>query len=174
MRKSSEMSSNPPANSRVQALLPGAHFYDAWSVQAGNPDLSALEQFLKAIALTPSWVNRCMDLRNKVVEKLGLKNLGGLNAFDPSKPADAYRDGDRVGIFTLFEQSFDEVLLGDRDKHLDVTLSVHRQETAPGQVQVTVTTVVKVHNLLGHLYMLPVKPMHKRIAPAVLRAVAQP
>lgn len=55
-----------------------------------------------------------------------------------------------------------------------MTLSVHRQETAPGQVQVTVTTVVKVRNLLGHLYMLPVKPMHKRIAPAVLRAVAWP
>lgn len=174
MRNPSELPCNPPAESRVQALLPGADFCDAWSVQAGNPDFSALGQFLKAIALTPSWVNRCMDVRNKVVEKLGLKNLGGTNAFDPGKPADAYLEGERVGIFTLFEQSFDEVLLGDRDKHLDVTLSVHRQETAPGQVQITVTTVVKVHNLLGHLYMLPVKPMHKRIAPAVLRAVARP
>lgn len=168
------MKASPPADSRITNVLADADFDDAWSVQAGNPDLSALGQFLKAIALTPTWVNRCIDFRNTVVEKLGLKNLGGMNAFDPNKPAEAYRDGDRVGIFTLFEQSFDEVLLGDRDKHLDVTLSVYRQETAPGQVQVTVTTVVKVHNFLGHLYMLPVKPMHRWIAPVVLRSVARP
>lgn len=97
------MKASPPADSRITPLLANADFHDAWSVQAGHPDLSALGQFLKAIALTPSWVNRCMDLRNTVVEKLGLKNLGGLNAFDPSKPAEAYRVGDRVGIFTLFE-----------------------------------------------------------------------
>lgn len=30
------------------------------------------------------------------------------------------------------------------------------------------TTVVHVHNLLGRVYMLAVKPWHRRIAPAVL------
>lgn len=167
------MKTSPPRNSRIERLIPGAYFHDAWAVQAGDPSLSALGQFLKAIEATPSWVNHCMALRNRVVEKLGLKNLGGLCAFDPTKPATAYRPGDRVGIFTLFEQSFDEVLLGDKDKHLDVTLSVHRHACASGDVQVTVTTVVHVHNLLGRLYMIPVQPMHKLIAPAVLRAVAK-
>ena len=167
------MKTSPPRNSRIERLIPGAYFHDAWAVQAGDPSLSALGQFLKAIEATPSWVNHCMALRNRVVEKLGLKNLGGLGAFDPTKPATAYRPGDRVGIFTLFEQSFDEVLLGDKDKHLDVTLSVHRYACASGDVQVTVTTVVHVHNLLGRLYMIPVQPMHKLIAPAVLRAVAK-
>lgn len=147
---------------------------DAWSVRAGDPALSALGQFLKAIEATPAWVNHCMALRNRVVEKLGLKNLGGLSTFDAEKPAQAYLPGERVGIFTLFEQSFDEVLLGDKDKHLDVTLSVHRQQRSPDEVWVTVTTVVRVHNALGRLYMWPVKPMHKLIAPAVLRAVARP
>lgn len=167
------MKADPPVDSRIQQWIPGAYFHDAWAVQAGDPALSALGQFLKAIAATPRWVSHCMALRNRVVEKLGLKNLGGLGEFDPSKPADAYRPGDRVGIFTLFEQTFDEVLLGDKDKHLDVMLSVHRQVLAPGGVQVAVTTVVHVHNALGRLYMLPVTPMHKLIAPAVLRAVAR-
>lgn len=160
-------------NSRIAHLIPGSYFHDAWSVQAGDPELSALGQFLKAIAATPPWVDRCMALRNRVVEKLGLKNLGGLSSFDLTKPADAYEPGDRVGIFTLIEQTFDEVLLGDCDKHLDVTLSVHRHMLATGEVQVTVTTVVHVNNWLGRLYMLPVTPMHKLIAPAVLRALAQ-
>ena len=44
------------------------------------------------------------------------------------------------------------------------------------QVAITITTVVHVNNLLGHLYMLPVAPMHRRIAPAVLAGLgdAQP
>lgn len=165
------MQCNPPANSRILSLIPGSNFHDAWTVQARQPELSALGQFLKAMTATPTWVGRCMDWRNRMVERLGLKNLGSMNSFDPQKPAQAYQVGDRVGIFTLFEQSFDEVLLGDRDKHLDVVLSVHRTEPVPGHVWVTVTTVVQVHNWLGHLYMLPVKPMHRIIAPAVLRGV---
>lgn len=163
---------SPPVGSAINGLLPGANFFDAWQIQAADPHLSALDQFLKAIEATPSWVNACMALRNKVVEKIGLKNLGALGGFDPTKPGATYRVGDRVGIFTLFENTFDEVLLGDRDKHLDVVLSVHRQTVSQGRVLVTVTTVVQQHNWLGHLYMLPVKPMHRWIAPAVLRSIA--
>lgn len=163
---------SPPVGSAVHGLLPGANFFDAWQIQAADPHLSALGQFLKAIEATPPWVNACMALRNKVVEKIGLKNLGALGGFDPSKPETAYRAGDRVGIFTLFENTFDEVLLGDRDKHLDVTLSVHRQQLADAQVNITITTVVNQHNWLGRLYMLPVKPMHRIIAPSVLKAIA--
>ena len=78
-------------------------------------------------------------------------------------------------MFTLFENTPDEALLGDHDRHLSVTLSVHRTPAnADGAVQVTVTTVVQVHNRLGRAYMLLVEPMHKLIAPTVLKAVAQP
>lgn len=74
-----------------------------------------------------------------------------------------------MGIFTLFENSLDAVLLGDRDKHLDVTLSVYKSVLDSGKkVLLTVTTVVHTHNLLGKLYMIPVKPMHRLIVPAVL------
>ena len=76
-----------------------------------------------------------------------------------------------MGIFTLFENTPDEVLLGDRDKHLDVVVSVHCTRPAGQPVRVTVTTVVHTKNRLGRLYMLPVKPMHKLIAPSVLRSI---
>ncbi len=33
------------------------------------------------------------------------------------------------------------------------------------------STAVKTQNLLGRLYMLPVKPMHRRIVPAVLSRI---
>ena len=114
-----------------------------------------------------------MAARNAVVQMVGLKNLGTLSEIDASKPSSAYQPGERVGIFTLFENTFDEVLLGDRDKHLDVVLSVHRRLLPSGDaVEVTLTTVVHVKNLLGRLYMLPVKPAHRIIAPAVLARIA--
>jgi len=163
-----------PSNSLVAKLVPGAYFHDAWAVPAGDPGLTALGQFLKAAGQTPRWVSACMSLRNRVVSLFGLKNLGGLENLPRHKAESDYRPGDRVGIFTLFENTPGEVLLGDKDKHLDVTLSVHlTPQAADGTSLITLTTVVRVHNLLGRAYMLPVTPMHRLIAPTVLRAVGQ-
>lgn len=174
----SEVMDNPPRettappNTRVAALLEGAYFHDAWCIESAAVELSALDHFMAAAKRTPRWVEACMALRNRVVRLFGLKHLGGLSGLPPDKPASAYRTGDRVGIFTLFENTFDEVLLGDKDKHLDVVVSVHRQPApTPARVIVTVTTVVHVKNMLGRMYMLPVKPMHRLIAPTVLTAI---
>jgi hypothetical protein len=175
MMNSTPRETAAPAGSRIAALVAGASFHDAWQVEAAEPGLSALGQFLRAVQATPAWVAACMALRNRVVAMFGLKNLGGLQDIHPGKAAGDYQPGDRVGIFTLIENTPNEVLLGDSDKHLKVTLSVHRAPTDYGQgAMVTITTVVKVHNLLGRLYMLPVAPMHKLIAPTVMRAIAAP
>jgi hypothetical protein len=156
-----------PAGSLIGSLLPGAYFHDA--------NATALDHFLQALRHTPRWVDTLMVLRNRVVSLLGLKDLGALSRLDPAKPGSAYAVGERVGIFTLIKNTPDEVLLGDQDKHLDVTLSVHRAASpADGQVTVTVTTVVHVHNWLGRIYMLPVTPMHRIIGPAVLKAIGKP
>ncbi|NML18435.1 DUF2867 domain-containing protein [Azohydromonas caseinilytica] len=162
-----------PLGSLIAGRLAGAYFHDAWSVRAGDQQLSALGQFLKMMSGTPRWIEHCMALRNRVVAKLGLKYLGGFSNFDRTKAEADYRPGDRVGLFTLFERTPDEVLLGDRDKHLDVVLSLYRQQSGP-DVTLTVTTVVHVHNWLGRIYMLPVAPMHKVIAPATMRHLALP
>lgn len=165
---------SPPAGSRIARHLAGADFCDAWAIDAAEPQLSALGQFLKAVQSTPRWVDACMSLRNRAVQLVGLKNLGELSEINPAKPDADYQPGDRVGIFTLFENTPDEVLLGDRDKHLDVVLSVHCARPAGQPVRVTITTVVHTRNRLGQLYMLPVKPMHRLISPSVLRAIGAP
>jgi Protein of unknown function (DUF2867) len=164
----------PPAGSLIAARLAGADFYDAWAIDAAEPQLSALRQFVKAVQATPRWVDTCMNLRNRAVQLVGLKNLGELSEINPAKPDADYQSGDRVGIFTLFENTPDEVLMGDRDKHLNVVLSVHCARPHGQPVRVTVTTVVHTKNRLGRLYMVPVKPMHKLISPSVLRAIGLP
>lgn len=162
----------PPPNSRIAALLAGASFHDSWSITSSDVDKSALDHFIAAVKHTPRWIEVCMTARNKVGSLFGLKDLGTLSRVSGDKPATEYRPGERMGIFTLFENTFDEALIGDRDKHLNVMLSIHREASPDGkQVVITVTTVVHVKNLLGRLYMLPVKPMHRIIAPTVLAAI---
>ncbi|MBS4096174.1 MAG: DUF2867 domain-containing protein [Sulfuricella sp.] len=171
--KNRAKSSVVPPGSAIHARLPGAYFFDCHAVAVPHTSRSALDLFLSALKNSPAWVNSLMALRNKLVKFVGLKDLGGLGEFDPAKPESAYLPGDRVGIFTLISNTPDEALLGESDKHLDVVLSVYKHSTVPdGEQSVAVTTVVHVHNLLGRVYMLPVTPLHRIIAPAVLSHIA--
>lgn len=162
-----------PIRARIADHAKDAYFADAWSVSAAQPELTALGQYIKAMRATPKWVEACMKLRNIAAQIVGLKNLGGLTELTPDKAESNYQIGDRLGIFTLLEITPNEVLVGDDDKHLKVTLSVCCDKQPSGQTLVTVTTVVHVHNLLGKIYMLPVTPMHKLIAPAVAKAIGR-
>lgn len=164
-----------PVNSRASLRLDGASFHDAWCITSDRTERSAIEHFLEAARRTPRWVHAAMSARNRVVQLVGLKHLGALDDLPSARAPSDYGPGDRLGIFTVFENTFDELLCGDRDKHLDVLLSVHRRLLPGGaSVEVTLTTVVHVKNLLGRLYMLPVTPAHRLIAPAVLAGLVEP
>lgn len=162
-----------PPDSAIASLLPGAHFHDAWQVAVQHPERTAMEHLMATLAATPPWVDQAMRLRNRVVVWFGLKNLGSLGlAGAPGQRPLPEHPGERVGIFTLRSRSDDEVLVEDDDKHLHVVLSVRRLPADATQpARIVLTTVVHLHNLLGRLYMLPVTPMHRLIAPAVLGRV---
>ena len=173
MKSRAILSDVPPA-SAINAQLPNANFYDCYGISVPDADTNhiALAYFLKAMGNSPAWTNSLMVLRNKVVRLFGLKDLGGFGGLNLSKHASDYAPGDRVGIFTLISNSPHEALLGDSDKHLDVVLSVFKHSPTDGYVTISVTTVVHVHNFLGRIYMLPVKPLHKLIAPAVISRIS--
>ena len=161
-----------PSTSEVAAHLRGAYFHDAWAIRAAEPSLDALGQFLRVARKTPRWVESLMTIRNCVVSLIGLKNLGGISQIESEKSESEYGPGGRVGIFTILSRSANEVLLGDKDKHLNVIVSVHKHMDGEcGATVVTVTTVVHVKNWLGRLYMLPVAPAHRVIARCMVRAV---
>ena len=122
----------------------------------------------------PSWVNALMSLRNQVVSKLGLKNLGSFSNIQQGKLAADYEVGDRVGIFILYDNTHQEVILEDQDKHLGVKLSFYIDpEIDGGSAKVHATTVVHVNNTLGKVYMFLVKPAHKVIVPVTLKRLGK-
>ncbi|WP_376965672.1 DUF2867 domain-containing protein [Azospirillum sp. A26] len=162
--------SDVPADCALYRQLPAADFHDSYRFPVPDPGLSALELLIQVLAASPPWIERMMWLRNKAVRLLGLKDLGALGAVDPAKPAGSYRPGDRIGIFTLVENREDEVVVCDRDRHLDVWLSVRKLPSDGDRQRAAVTTVVRTKNRLGKAYMLVVKPMHRMIVPASLRS----
>lgn len=158
---------NVPIGSEIYKNLKGSYYSDSYQFCSSNKQRVALQVWLEHANCTPAWVNVLMASRNKIVSMLGLKNIGLLGDLDANKSINAYRVGDRVGIFTLLFLSDNEVILGDSDKHLDVKVSVHTQKDNADLV--SISTVVHVHNFLGKLYMLFVKPMHKLIVPASIK-----
>jgi Protein of unknown function (DUF2867) len=156
-----------PPNSQISQHLVNANFFDAFQINLAPCKRSALEVYLEVIAKTPGWISFLMALRNRAAPMFGIKNLGSLDNINYCKKASEYRVGDRVGIFSIHSMTDDEVILTDSDQHLDAKVSVCKMPSDTGSV-VTVSTVVHVHNLLGHVYMFFVVPFHKRIVPSVL------
>mgnify|MGYP002139184355 CR=1 FL=1 len=72
--------------------------------------------------------------------------------------------GDRVGIFRIRHLSDTEVVMGQDDKHLDVQVSICKRGGSGAQPTVVLSTVVHIHNTLGHAYMTVITPIHRVIA----------
>jgi hypothetical protein len=155
-----------PAASGLGRFRDGADFWDSYSAPLSNSLLSPTEIFLRATRATPGWVGTAMSIRNRVVRRLGLKDVGSMSGAN-RKPAESYRTGDRLGIFTVFAVSEAELLLGIDDSHLDVRVSLLKSDR--GAPRYVVSTVVRVHNWLGHLYMAPVGRIHPFVVRAMMR-----
>ncbi len=168
-----------PPGTAIHSTLPGAQFFDAYEATDHYPERSALQSWLDVAARTPAWTRALMFVRNKAVRLVGLKDLGQLHDGHPPasgrslREADSYRAGDRVGIFRIRHLSETEVLLGQDDKHLDVQVSICKRAAAPGSAPaVVLSTVVHIHNTLGHVYMAVVAPFHRRIARGTAQRLA--
>lgn len=159
-----------PSGAYIVHSLPHNDFADCYQFDDLWPDIDALETYLTLVAHSPGWMNALMAMRNQVVRLVGLKHLGNLSTMVNRKPPSAYREGDRVGIFSLKHLQSNEVILFDDDKHLRVELSLLKH-TVDGKPVVSLSTVVHNHNRLGRFYMAIVGPVHSFIVPRMLAQV---
>ncbi|MDB5936338.1 MAG: hypothetical protein JWQ01_3682 [Massilia sp.] len=81
----------------------------------------------------------------------------------------------RVGIFKVYSTNATEIVLGEDDKHLDFRVSVLCSVGPAPEAsrQLTVSTVVHCHNLLGRAYILVIAPFHRLVVKASLRRAAR-
>ncbi|MDX2203940.1 MAG: DUF2867 domain-containing protein [Hyphomicrobiaceae bacterium] len=150
----------PPAD--LGDILPGADFADAFALDAKEADLDALGAARRALEPMPPWIAGLLRMRDRIVRPLGLETVADL----------ARTPGARCGIFPILSATPQRVVLGLDDRHLDFRIVIDTSACAPGGTHVTVTTLVKRHNLLGRAYLASIMPFHKLIVPSLLARVA--
>ncbi|SMO66942.1 Protein of unknown function [Chryseobacterium rhizoplanae] len=118
----------------------------------------------------PKWGKKMFAFRNKVVRLFGLKT-GSETEKQQMEKVFKCEVGERMGIFTVFDKTDNEIVIGEDDKHLDFRVSLLFDENKDhlDEKSLTISTTVKFHNWLGVLYFLPVRPFHKLIVPAMLK-----
>ncbi len=179
-RQTSESSSMPskitpviqvaiPSQSAVATAFKSVNLADAFSIQLPsdssiNPDV--LARFI--FSVQPSWIGALLNVRDAIVAGFGLKTAKHLATLsgDATVP--------RISIFRVFGTTETEVVLGEDDNHLDFRLSILCMPGLPPNTgnQLTLSTVVHCHNLLGRTYLSVIAPFHRQVVKASLRRAA--
>lgn len=144
-------------------LLVGAQFADAFRMDVDGPALDARQAAVLMTGRLPRWIEALTRLRHILVAPFGLKT----SAENASPRREA------IGLFPILTEAPDRMVAGFDDKHLDfrVVIDVVPPSSASSQ-QVTLTTLVKTHNLFGRIYLATIMPFHRVIVPAMLRRIA--
>ena len=138
--------------------LPEADWADAWHTEPDRhfPDARAAAEAI--FADMPAWVGPLMALRGVMVLPLGLKS--GLS--NRQLPA-----ADRIGFFPLISETDSQIIVGLDDRHLDFRC-VANIDDREGRQGVTVSTLIRRHNALGHAYLATILPFHRLILRSVM------
>jgi hypothetical protein len=143
------------------ALLAGAQFVDAFRIAVEGRALDARDAAQRMMGRAPRWVDLLLSLRNALVAPFGLKTSG----------AGEKATGGLIGVFPVLSETPDRLVAGFDDSHLDFRVVVDVAAAGQGQ-QVTATTLVRTHNLLGRTYLAIILPFHRLVVRSLLRQVA--
>jgi hypothetical protein len=143
MKKVSKTNSIPKGSDVLDGFN-HVDYLDVYEIEK-KTDKSAKE-ISKEIMRLPNWVDFLFKLRNSLVKVFGLK-------------VDKQNEGEET-FFTLIKESYNEIIMGEDDKHLNFRASIMIDKS---RNTIALITLVHFNNLLGKVYFLPVKPFHKII-----------
>ncbi len=160
-----------PARSHITEMYASPNLADAYTIRlpenaSTDPELLARFMFSHQAA----WVGKLMRLRDALVAGFGLKTAKRL-AESARSQSDKH-----LYIFRIYERTVDEIVIGEDDKHLDFRVSVFQEtrgDVAGGERYLTVSTVVRCHNLLGRTYIMVIAPFHQMVVRSGLRRAAR-
>jgi hypothetical protein len=146
------------------SVLAGAQFADAYRVIVTDAKLDARSAAERIFSRTPGWVKALLDLRNAIVAPLGLKTSAENEA----------KAGGMIGMFPVLSETPGQLIAGFDDNHLDFRIVVNVVPVDGSRDQeVTATTLVLTHNLLGWTYLTAIMPFHRVITKSMLGQVCE-
>ncbi|RWN02877.1 MAG: DUF2867 domain-containing protein [Mesorhizobium sp.] len=144
---------------QADRLLPGANFGDTYALVVTGLALDAVGVSQQVFGRQPSWIKWLLVLRNGIVTPFGLKT-------GPERGSGAH-----IGFLPIVRQSTNSVVFGFDDWHLDFRVLLEVKERKSAHHEISVSTAVKTHNLVGSSYLALVKPFHRIVVPAMLMQV---
>src|SRR5262249_26307984 len=133
-------------------------FADGYSGQADRSYADA-EHAARAVFADPPHMARCLTaLRDVIVAPFGLK--ASIDFRD--------RGLGKIDVFPIISSTDAEVVVGGDDKHLNFRIWISIQPSLRGS-EVTISTLVKVNNLLGRAYLFVIMPFHKLMSRSLLK-----
>jgi len=110
--------------------------------------------------------------------KLGIYSVARLGCvlsvdFLQKKQLENIVPGDKLDFFDVEKISENELLLQSSDRHLVVSVSLRLTPMSGEISKISVTTLVYVYNILGVIYMLPVRLVHGVIVRKMLKRVVK-
>lgn len=162
---------NFPQNSMLNDDRHTYHYIDCFKGSIIDKENAVTPtEISKAFFLSiPNWAQLLLSVRNRIVSIFGLKASGDTDKIEALNPRN-YKKGDQLGYLKVFDISYNELIFGMDDKHLDFRGSL-LMEPAEGDKQkmLTISTVVKYNNGFGRVYFFIIKPIHKVIMKAMLK-----
>jgi len=133
-----------------------------------SEDMSALSAYAGMTAYNPCWLRAAFGIRDMCCAPFRLQAIGG---FSGKAPPQGVVAGGKLDFFDVQKVSDEALVLSSSDKHLVVVVALHLAPAIDDKRKLSVTTSVKVHNWLGKIYMLPVKPAHGIIVRNMLNRI---
>ncbi len=159
-----------PPQCGITHIYQSMNLADAFAIRLplnASNDPALLARFI--FSQQPCWIGKLMNLRDLVVARFGLKTGKYL--------ATLARDSttSRVGPFKVYSTNQTEIVIGEDDNHLDFRVSIlcSSGPSPESSRQLTLSTVVHCHNLLGRVYIVIIAPIHRVVVKASLRRAAR-
>lgn len=158
-----------PEASKIKGAVRVVDFGDAYLATLTDAQMSVQDIYVAVFGDGPKWVGHLMNLRGRIAAVVGLKHpTDGIPVDAVDADGKKFQVGTRVGFFTVQSVDPGELIVGDDDNHLNFRISIFKS-SLHGEHTVTLSTVVEIHNMLGKIYMLVVKPFHKWISRTMLQ-----
>ncbi|MDB5957466.1 DUF2867 domain-containing protein [Ramlibacter sp.] len=149
-----------PATSMLdRQWVAAAYYQDSYCAPLSQPGAAVVDIFQGIFAHHPPWMKAALILRNWIVFFFGLDAAAASEVLKfQVKGSNAV--GGQLGVWPILALTETELITGRDNRHLDFRLSVLK--VADGaNAKVVVSTVCKVHNVFGKIYLFLILPFHQ-------------
>ena len=125
---------------------------------------------VKLIKTIPKWFDLLLNLRNVIARIFGLKT-GKIGDIYKNSEKLIFKQDQMIGDIFIFFKDKNHLIAELKDKHLDFRFSIFIWQKE-GITKISLSTIVKINNFFGWIYIFLIKPFHRLIIPNFLKGLS--